>query len=69
MHYLNNRVVTPENSSDLSSGRRPLSQSDEFSGVTTLVVEIMRCKVTTFSEKVTYLSVDGSNDVIKVFMA
>ena len=38
----------------------PISKSDEFSGVTTLVVEIVRCKVTTFSEKVTYLSVDGS---------
>jgi hypothetical protein len=32
--------VTPENSSDLSLGRRPMSKSVEFSGVTCLVVEL-----------------------------
>ena len=34
--------VDSKNSSDLSSGRRPLFKSDEFSGTTPLVVEIMR---------------------------
>ena len=36
------RGYVPENSSDLSSGRRPLSKSDEFSGTYPLVIEIMR---------------------------
>ena len=35
--------VDPENSSDLSSGRRPLSKSDEFSGSTSIVIEILTC--------------------------
>ena len=44
-------AVHLENSSDLSSGRRPLSKSDEFSRWIAIVTEIMRGKVQTFSEK------------------
>ena len=35
------RNVLPENSSDLDRGRRPEPKSDEFSGSTFLVIEII----------------------------
>jgi hypothetical protein len=43
------RALTSENSTDLSSGRRPLFKSDAFSEVSTLVIEILRCEIFTFS--------------------
>ena len=42
------RLVTPENSSDLSSGRRPVSKSDEFLVILIVLSEIMRCEHGTF---------------------
>ena len=42
---------TSQNSSDLSLGRRPESNSDEFYEVPHLVVEIMRCKMYGFFRK------------------
>ena len=41
-------VILFENSSDLRSGRRPVSKSDEFSKSITTVDEIRRCENTTF---------------------
>ena len=41
-------VVLFENSSDLRSGRRPVSKFDEFSKSITTVDEIRRCENTTF---------------------
>ena len=37
-----------ENSSDLSSGRRPVSKSDEFLVILIVLPEIMRCEHGTF---------------------
>ena len=37
-----------ENSSDLSSGRRPVSKSDEFLVILIVLPEIMRCEHDTF---------------------
>ena len=37
-----------ENSSDLSSGPAPLSESDEFSKSTPMVIDIRRCENSTF---------------------
>jgi hypothetical protein len=50
------RGGTSHFSSDLSSGRRPKSKSLEKCEVPPLVIEIMRCEVTTFAKKVTHLS-------------
>ena len=41
----------PENSSDLSSGRRPTSKSDEFSGTYPLGIELQRCQKVDFTKK------------------
>ena len=41
-----------ENSSDLSSGRRPVSKSDEFSVRTRSVIEIWDREIGTFPKKV-----------------
>ena len=41
--------VRSENSSDLDTGRRPELKSDEFSDLTHIVIEILRCEIFTFS--------------------
>ena len=46
----------PENSSDLSSGRRPTSKSDEFFGFTPMVNNIWPPQLFTFSKKVSSIS-------------
>ena len=51
-----------KNSSDLEGGRRPKLKSDEFFVWPSIVIEIMRCEVNTFSEKVIHLSVDHSTE-------
>ena len=57
-------VVKVQNSSDLSSGRRPLSKSDEFWTFTTMVTEKM-CE--TAEIKCYPYSVDHSEIQIRVF--
>ena len=50
------RGGTSHFSTDLDLGRRPELKSDEKCEVPPLVIEVMRCEVTTFAKKVTHLS-------------
>ena len=45
------KLVILENSSDLSSGRRPVSESEEFSKITNLGIEICGRQFRAFPEK------------------
>ena len=56
--------VETKNSSDLSSGRRPMSKSDESFVFTPIVFEIWSPQLFTFSKKVYHLSEHQSSSPI-----
>ena len=60
------RGGTSHFSTDLDLGRRPELKSDEKCEVPPLVIEVMRCEVTTFAKKVTHLSEHHSGYSVRI---